>query len=261
MAEEKPTIEGAESEGTPSDDMKVDTEGLLKELETLNISDPKQISDMAHASQQTGRAWNEVGQLRQQVAQLQEQMRHTQNQYREPSVDTEFSNEPIDVKDALKGAVREFYNEEVIRPQRQAAEMYWQQKSQIQSDTDYQNNPAIREMWDKHEQNPDFQMRMQMGQTSLVGEFDKLRITYFREIAKRSHETIKGLTESPKVQTPFVEQGDTRSTPAQAPIDERKETANKIDKQRRDGTLNSDDALKALISTYLPKTDPIFRRE
>ncbi|GAG97619.1 unnamed protein product, partial [marine sediment metagenome] len=63
MAEESPFIEEKkEVEAKPE----IDTEGLLKELEGLGISDTKGIQDLSHASQQTGRAWNEVGELRNQ---------------------------------------------------------------------------------------------------------------------------------------------------------------------------------------------------
>ena len=255
MAEkESPTIE----ETTPEAPTEINTDGLLKELESLNITDPKQIQDIAHASQQTGRAWNEVGELRQQVTTLQQQLQASQNAPRE--IDTEFSSEPIDIRDMVKGAVREFYVDEIAKPQQQAAQNYWNEKRQVQTDQDYQNNPQIKKMWDAHEQNPDFLFRLQTGQTSMTKEFDRLRVTYFRELAKRSHETINSLTKT-EGKTPYVEPGETRSTPSPVPIDERNEQAQKIDKQRRDGTMSSEDALLNLVDTFLPKNDPIWRRE
>ncbi|GAG86483.1 unnamed protein product, partial [marine sediment metagenome] len=132
------------------------------------------------------------------------------------------------------------------------------QINEIQADEDYQN-PVVQEMWTKYTSTPNFQMKMQSG-VPMTSEYNKLVRTYYRQIATRSHDTIKGLTEQ-KEKTPFVESGDTRETPSQVPIDERKESAHKIDKQRREGTVSSDDALHKLVDTFLPKTDPIWRKE
>ena len=94
----------------------------------------------------------------------------------------------------------------------------------------------------------------------MTSEYNKLVRTYYREIAARSHDTIKDLTKH-KGKTPYVESGDSRETPAQVPIDERKEAAHKIDKKRREGTVGSQDALRDLVNTFLPKNDPIWRQE
>jgi hypothetical protein len=247
MAEESPFIE---KKAKPA---KIDAEGLLKELEGLGISDTKGIQDLSHASQQTGRAWNEVGELRNQVAQLQQ----SQNE-RQAAPTGDFEGEPIDIRNVVKSAVKEFYVDEVVKPQQQANQQHWNQINQIQADPDYQNE-TIQKMWTEYTNTPNFQMKIQSGQT-MTSEYDKLVRTYYREIAKRSHDTIEGLTKQTG-KTPFVESSDSRSVPQQVPIDERKEAGIKIDKHRREGMVSSDDALHKLVDTFLPKTDPIWKQE
>lgn len=251
--EESPFIEEAGEK--PEVKSEIDTQALVKELEALNITDTKGVQDMAHASQQTGRAWNEVGELRNQVNQLQQQL--TQ---RAPAPVPDFDGEPVDIQKVVKNAVRDFYIEEVVTPQKQATQQYYQQVTDIENDIDYQN-PTVVKMWKEYVQTPNFQQKMQMGQTTMKSEYDKLVRTYFREIATRSEAAIKGLTELNTGKTPYVESGETRSNPTAVPSDDRKEAATKIDKQRREGTLSSDDALHKLVETFLPKDDPIWRKE
>jgi hypothetical protein len=251
MAEESPFIEKEEK----APEKEIDTDGLLKELEGLGISDTKGIQNLQHASQQTGKAWQEVGDLRAEVAQLKQSMSERQA----PAQNMDFEGEPIDIRNVVKGAVRDFYVEDVLKPQQQANQQYWNQINEIQGDVDYQN-PVIQEMWTKYTNTPNFQQKLQSGQSSMTSEYNKLVRTYYREIATRSHDTIKGLTDK-KGKTPYVESGDSRETPAQVPVDERKEAAHKIDKKRREGTVGSADALRDLVNTFLPQNDPIWRQE
>ena len=243
---EKPTMEE-----TPKEP-EIQTEGLLEELKALNITEPGQIQDIVHASQQTGKAWNEVGELRSQVAQLQEQLAT------QPVAQEYEEGQPVDIMGLVKKGIREVIQTDIVGPQKQATEAYYRQMDEITRDPDY-SNATIQKIWNEYQGSPAFQRKMQQG-GSLLGEWNTTVRTYYREVAGRSEKAIRGLTEQ-KGKTPYVEQGETRAMPEMPPADERKEAANKIDKQRRDGTMSSADALRSMIDNYLPKTDPIWRQE
>ena len=80
---ESPTVEETQ-ETEVVDDAKM----LMEELKRLDIQTPKDIQNMAYASQETGKAWNEVGALRKEVERLKaEAAKPTESYYEGESVD------------------------------------------------------------------------------------------------------------------------------------------------------------------------------
>ena len=77
---ESPTIEQPVAKAAPE----IDTKALLDELGKINVKTPEDLANIANASRQAGKAWNEVGTLRQQNEQLLTAMREMQAQMRQP---------------------------------------------------------------------------------------------------------------------------------------------------------------------------------
>lgn len=251
MAEdEKPQIETPEVK-EPEKKPESEVDSLLSELKRFGLEKPEQIKNIYQASQQTGRAWNEVGELRKEVDRLTQALQSQPQKQYEPDYG---ENQPID----LSKAIREGIRAEVMEMQKMQSEgmkRYYQELNSIQSDEDY---PVVGELFEKHISNPKVAMNLQSGMSSLRDEYAKVNRTYYRELLKRTSSVLEkqaGVRQKP----PHVEQGETQSFPLPSEDDERKENKKRIVKNRQSGIMSSDQALDALVKEFLPADDPIWQ--
>ena len=249
-ATEQPTMEEPKEEPT-AEGAKDEMAQLIAELEKIGVEKPEQIQGMFQASQQTGKAWNEVGELRKEVDRL------TKALQEKPQVELDdyaTGGETIDLANIVKKAVKETYVNDILKPQQEAQTRMMQERAAVESDEDY---GLVRDVFEKHMSNPQVQAGLYSGQTTITNEYNKVVRTYYRTVAKRSRDILKGMTEkAPK--TPHVEAGETRSIPLPPEDEEKKTRMNNISQQRQSGALDSDAALKALINEVIPEGDPIL---
>ena len=118
----------APTEGEPVGQM--DTEALLKELEKLDITTPERVQNLAQSgklyhqqSQVVGNQRDEIEQLRRELQQMRQRPPKRQDDFYDD--DTQQYGQPIDLRGEIKSVLRDFYQDEVIRPQQEASQAYW----------------------------------------------------------------------------------------------------------------------------------------
>ncbi len=221
---------------------------LLAELKTMGVESPEDLQGMARASSEAGRLANMVGELRTEIAELKAQpiapAPVPQNEYGEPSVDL--------------GALVEQGVEKVLnkrmQAQAKASQQVMRELAEIKNDPDY---PAVKEIWEKHTQRPDVQMKYNSGQTTISAEYDKVVRSTYRNLLKRSQGVIETFGQNPPVNVnpPHIETGQVAPPLAPGEEDEKQERIKKITKNRN----GSDAELEALINAVLPGGDPILQ--
>lgn len=265
---ESPTLPESSAGETQTKSPEEEAKDLLEELKGFGVESSEQLQNKMTAASQAGNAALILGEVRSEnaelknmMAQLQGQLNATPSQqpysgeYGEPTVDMSQFATKKDVAAIQKTALREFYTEDILKPQQQAYQANLQQLSIIHSDPDY---PLVAEIFERHLANPNTQIRIASGQTTSKDEFDKTVRAFFRESLKRTVHTLEGLTsKSPK--PPHIEQGETRSVPLPAQDEESAERVAKIVEDRKSGARDSDASLEALVKEALPADDPIFQ--
>ena len=262
MADDKtasPTLEEGTQEVKTTEQPPSEMEDLLSELQRVGIEDKNSLHNVVNASQQAGKAWNEVGELRRALDQANSMISQLQNTPSQQHNYDEYGNTPsIDLKKEIRSTLRDFYMEDIIKPQQEMQQRVWREAQEIQTDPDF---PIIKELWETHSRSPEFNMRLQSGQTTMKDEYNRVARTYLRELAKKSYDQLSSLNSKSREEVPHVEQGTTQSIPNIPADDEKKEKLGKIVKGRESGDLSSDQALDDLIKTFLPADDPIYRHE
>lgn len=235
MAED-PTIE-TPAQPDPEDDAKA----LMEELKKLDIQTPTDIHNVVTASQEAGKAWNEVGALRKEV----ERLTNIQNQ--SPAQQEYYGeDQSVDlgkvVEDKVQGVLNRY-----LEGQQQAQQQAVRIMSEVRNDPEY---GVVGQVFEKYINSPEAMMRLQTGQTDVKTEFLNTKAAYFRNLAQRSSKTLEGLMD--KTKPPHMETGDTQTAPATPAEDERKENLKKIKKAQQEGSLNSEQALEKIIKSSMP---------
>ena len=91
-----------------ADSTDTDTVELLETLKGLNLDTPEDIQNMAHASSQTGRAYNEVGELKTRLAQLEAQQTAPQPQ---PAQEDVYGGQGEDLDTAIQRSLGKFWTQ------------------------------------------------------------------------------------------------------------------------------------------------------
>jgi hypothetical protein len=247
MAEESPTIE----QPTTPPPAEIDTKALLDELGKIGVKKPEDLVNIHSASQQVGKAWNEVGTLRQQNEQLLRAVQELQTKMsqpvpREPEYGTN-ANEGVDLGKLIDTTIKK--NIRDMQQQQFDAQRHVQREyAKITNDPDFQ---LVEEVWKRHASTFDTQDRLQSGQSTLSEEYNNVVKTYYREIAKRSRSAIEGLSKSGQKQ-PHMETGETQSRPIPSGDQEHNKKVRQISEDRSKGNLDSNKALENLVKEFFP---------
>lgn len=248
---EKPVLESHKSESTaPNPEDKA--RELLEQLNSLNLDSPEKIQNTFNASQQAGRLAQLLGTEKETVRQLQERMTAMERQQRQPDYTQEgFVGESIDLRKTIQEVMRGEINN-YVTSQREAQTAAMREYAGLQSDPDYS---LIQQVWEKHVANPNVQMNIQSGNTTLTNEFNKVKIAYYKGIAMNSKDVLQGLINktTASAKSVHMETGDTSTTPL--PDKDTREEA--LDRIKQQSTGTSDD-LDAMIKALIPDTDPFF---
>ena len=246
MAEESPTIE----QPTTPLPAEIDTKALLDELGKIGVKKPEELVNIHNASQQVGKAWNEVGTLRQQNEQLLQAVRELQTKVSQPterSPDYGNQQEGVDLGKLIDTTIKK--NIRDMQQQQFDAQRHVQREyAKITNDPDFQ---LVEEVWKRHASTFDTQDRLQSGQSTLSDEYNNVVKTYYREIAKRSRSAIEGLSKSGQKQ-PHMESGETQSKPIPTGDIEHNKKVRQITEDRSKGNLDSNKALENLVKEFFP---------
>lgn len=246
---EEPVLEPSEPEVSAEDQAKA----ILAELEANGINSVEKVQNVVTASSESGNLARMLGEQRRATEALQRQIEQLTQQPQHQSYDPEYGGEqPVDIRGIFRKEIRNFYQDEVIKPQVEQTNRVYGELSQIQSDPDY---ALVGQMWDKHWNSPNTQHRIMTGQTSPKGEYDNLVRTYYREALKKTHGALKGVVENSTARPPHVEVGSQSHVHTPTQSDEQKEQIQKITKSSQGG----DGDIEALVKAFLPSTDSIFQ--
>ena len=234
---ESPTIEEGAKETV--DDAKM----LMEELKKLDIQTPQDIQNMAYASRETGKAWNEVGELRQEV----ERLKASTNK---PVQEDYYGNESVDLGRVVEEKVQGVLNR-YLEGQNKAQMASMQMMASVRSDPEY---AIVGKVFEEYINSPDAMMRLQSGQADYKTEYLNTKAAYYRNLAKRSSKTLEGLMEK-KTKPPHVEQSDSLSEPRLNVDDEKVEQFNRIKKAQREGSIDSNQALDDIVKSVMPDID------
>jgi hypothetical protein len=247
---ENPTIEEPKKEEATEQNS---PEALLEELRKLEIEEPQQLQNMAMASSQTGKAFQQVGDLKKHIEGLQKELemartsREPENYGDQTSVDLARL-----IREETKAASKATLNE-YLAEQQQAQTYAMQEMSKVRSDPEY---TIVGEVFEKYINSPEATMKLQTGQSTYEREYLETKAAYYRNLAKRSSKTLEGLMgKGGTTLPPHVEKGDSQTMPAPMASDEAKERFDLIKKAQKEGSINSDQALEQIVKGSLPDID------
>ena len=252
MAEESPQIEEPTEPSEPEVSAEEQANAILAELEANGINSPEKVQNVLTASSESGRLAQMLGEQRQMTENLQRQIEQL-TQQPQPSQYDEYGQgqQGVDVN-AIKAAVRDVYQNDILKPQVEQTNRVYGELSQIQNDPDY---TLVAQMWDKHWNSPNTQHRVMTGQSSPRGEYESLVRTYYREALKKTHGALKGVVEK-QAKPPHVEVGDQSHVHTPTQSDEQKAQIEKITKSSQGG----DQDIEALVKAFLPSNDSMFNQ-
>ena len=238
MAEEKPTVE------EPAVETEDDAAKLMEELGKLDIKTPEDVQNMAFASAETGKAWNEVGALRKEVARLTEAQTTPQTYQND-----EYSGESVDlgkvVEDKVQGVLNRY-----LQGQQQAQQQAMMAMNEVRSDEDYH---IVGPVFEKHINTPEMVMKLQNGQANYVKEYNRVSTKYYKNLAQRTSQYVEKFTSTTK--PPHMEQGESQTAPLTDRDTEKTEKLKSIKKAQKEGSVSSDKALQDIINSVMPGLD------
>lgn len=245
MEKESPTIEEPKEENVD------DAQALMEELKRLDIQSPQDVQNMAVASREAGKAWNEVGNLRSEVDRL------TKMLQQQPKEQEYYNDgETLDLGKVVRKEVTGVLSEYLQNQQRaQLASM--KVMSEVKADPDYH---AIGDVFEKYINTPDAVMKLQTGQSDYKTEWMNTKAAYYRNLAQRSAKQMEKLIGTNKQTPPHIEQGESQTSPSINRDDQKTEDFKNITKARKEGAINPDQALEKIIKSVMPdlENDPSF---
>ena len=250
----EPNAPEAEPKGEPQGEPVDEAKLLMKELENLGVNSPQELHNMANASSQAGKAWNQVGDLRKQNEMLQSKLDQILSAQQRPQ-DPYSDGDSVDLGSLIENKLEAFWSNKT-REQQAAEERYYSEMGKIQSNPKFD---SVKEMFNRHIQSPATNAKLRRGETTLTDEFNAVKDAYYDEILKRAYNTLGGVNSPQATKPPHVESGETHTPNIPEGDNERAEKLKRTVKARADGTMSSNDALQKIVNEYLPLDDPLLR--
>lgn len=261
--QESPTVDEPSTE-QPAEDQQVKAQELLETLNKLNIDSPERIEGVYQASQQAGHnanlygdAQREVETLKQRLASLEQAPRQRQQPQDEYGYDYEQQAQPQyatpqDVERIMQKQIGNYVN-----MTRQAQQQQYQEWARIQQDPDY---GSVKDLFEKHISNPNVQMALNNGQTSLQNELGRCKVSMYKNLALQTKSTLEGLMKNPSVaqsQAPHMEQGATTPTPGVEPTPTSRDKLQEVAQQ----SSGTDDDIDSMLQAMIPDNDLFLQLE
>jgi len=244
---EQPTITEP-TEPTPTNES-ADAD-ILAKLKELGADDPQKLENMAMASSQAGKLANDLGQTRAELAQVKEYLAKMQTTDPQPYD----YNEGIDVGSVVRKETRSVIQEIMAEQQentRKAQEAYWKDMGEVQGDRRY---GALKGAYEKHMANFNTQQKINLGKTTAMKEYQKVKDAYF-DILEETQSNF-GKTQAP-VAPPHVEGSESHSAPMPTMDDDRKGKVKNLTDPSK-GWSGTDENVKELVTAFMG-ADSIFK--
>lgn len=230
----------------PKEEPKENTaEALLSELEKAGYTDPEKLQGALNASKEVGNMARHLGDTRNENEQLKQELmslrQAIENRAPEPEGDS------IDLKSLVANSVRseikDFYINEVVKPQQEAQERFHRELAQVTQDQDY---PLVADAFQKHLYSPNVQANLVSGKTTVEKEYNKTVRAALRTMLGKSAGALKELTGT--TPAPHVESGQQPPAPKSGAI---QETLANLEKAHREGRLSSAQLAEAKVKASL----------
>lgn len=246
-------------EPTSATSPEINTDEILTELQTMGVANAMDLQNMHTASQQVGNLANKLGEKNQEVDQLKTEIATLKGQvgsndfdpYTQPQQQTTGLS-----KNDIKNAFRELNAE-----QQTAHKAYLQEWGTVQSDPRY---GMAKDVFEKHVQTPNIQMRLSAGQTTIKDEYNRVVITILEKLAgHKANENLAQVQQpaaqqATNVNAPHIESSASQSTPTPDADTEKTQKVKDMTKPENWGGTTTD--LKKLVDTMLPADDPLWKR-
>jgi len=205
----------------------IDVDGILAELEAIGKKSPEEIRGMYHASREVGQLSNFLGQSREEIRQLRAELARMGKARTQPTDDWDqptFS-QPVDLKNELKGVLKEFVTE-LTEEQRRAQEQW---NHEVQKARGSRYYALVGDDFERALMDPEYQQRFQAGELTPSELLAEKALEKLTDLTGKLAGRVKG---SPKavqnVAAPHVEQGGTHHTPGTETSDQRREKLRKL---------------------------------
>lgn len=249
---EQPTVEQPVVEA-PQEVSAEDTQtALLAKLSEMGLENPESIEGMAMASKQAGNLANQLGDARTRAENAEAEVQRLRATPPVPQ-DMDYG-ETVDLGAMVSKTVRSELNTfatNMAKEQTRMQEAFNRERQAIMGDPDYNN---VKDIYEKHMDNPNVQASLNAGTTTRTDEYNKLVRTVYRELLKESHgalNTIKGVA-TPAI--PHMETSETLSQPLPSEVAEAdKEIKNVVDKDK--GFQGTDEDIQDLVKKMNAKLD------
>ena len=246
---EQPTVK--EPAGEPRRTSESASEDIAAKLKELQIDSTTKLENIARSSSEAGKLANMVGELKAQNEQLMNELR-TRNkpqeyEYGEPSIDLEQA-----VRRGTRAEVMAILKEQQ-ETQKKAQEAYYRDMGKIQGDKRFK---ALQDPWNRHINNPNVQMRLQSGETTIVDEYYKIKDAYIDILEETYSKKVDKITQPASV--PHMESDETQTVPI--PKEDprsREEMRKKVSPDK--GWTGTDENIKDLFGSMFDKDDPFFK--
>jgi hypothetical protein len=196
-------------EPKPEEKPAIDIDSLVSELERAGITNADELSGKLRASQETGRLAQLLGDERKRTADYEARLREMENKpapKQQDFMDYE-SGQSIDIESALERSVEKALSKRE-NAQRVAQEQNLKKWNFIRSDKDYD---IIKDVWEQKLKDPNFVYQVQAGVLDPVQDYNETKIDYYKTLLQKSHETLKTLHGTGKINPPHVESGERSS--------------------------------------------------
>jgi hypothetical protein len=244
MAEESksvftPVEEPAEK---PKEEKKVDVEGLIAQLEKVNLTDPDKLKGKLKNAAGFSAVQAEKDRLAHEIELMRSEMNQLKSNNRVNMDDYDFQEKPVDLEKTIESVLdRRDAKRERQQLERQKAQMQAYQKI---TGSKYWND--VRPLFETKMQDPETNMQVQLGQLDPKELYHECEIEYFKDLSQKSLEALQ-LSSSNKVAPPHVE--NSARTPVQE-TDSRDDKQKKIDalreKAKQPNGLHQDDQMEML---------------
>ena len=185
-----------------------DIDSLVSELERAGVTNVEDLTGKLEASQQSGRLAQLLGDERKRTEGLEAKVRELETK---PAPKQDFMDypeeRPIDIEAAIERSVSKVFTDREKQAQI-VQEQNLKKWNFIQSDDDY---GLIKEIWDTKLKDPNFVYQIQSGLVDPIQEYNSTKVGYYKTLLKKSHETLKTLHGTGKVEPPHLESGERSS--------------------------------------------------
>jgi hypothetical protein len=260
---EQPTLAAPAPAGdaTPQDP----TESARVVLETLNklgidSEDPQaaatKLENMHFASIQAGRYANDLGAERQRAQALEARLAALEAERRtyrpQDDIGNIYGEQQPAVPSIRPDDIRKVMREEIgnyVNMQQQATQAQLQEYAKIRGDAEY---GVVEDLFNKHIANPHVQIAMQSRQTTLSEEYNRVKTSFYKNLAKQSRDALQNLlSQTQKVATPPHMEQSVGQAPGMPVLRTSKDQLMELHKKSR----GTDDDLDAMLNAILPDTD------